>query len=229
MKPTIPITEWLGAEEEFSRAFQEKISEEQEKNGNNPSTWKHSGRRSAKYPDKEGRGYWDENGPGHIERWIAWRDANPHHSIWEAPDGQLGIELNLMVMFGGVKVKTIIDRVMNVGNELAIVDVKSGAHKPSSLLQLGVYACAVEIEYGVRPGLGTYYMTRKGEVTGFESLDHLSIPFVTHLFESFAERANAGKYLPMPGDHCVFCDGRNACALMNGRDARSHDVLSILK
>lgn len=223
------ITEWRGAEKEFALAFEEKVSEEQERNGNDPSTWKASGKKSARYPDKEGRQYWADAGKGHVQRWIDWRDANPHHSIWQAPDGELGVELDLMVMFGSVKVKCVIDRVMNVGNSIAVVDVKSGSHKPSSLLQLGIYACAVEKKYGFRPGLGTYYMTRKGEVTGFESLDHLTIPLVTHLFESFVKRANAGEYLPMPGDHCSFCDGRNYCALMNGRDARSHDVLSILK
>lgn len=214
----------------FNLAFDEKISEEKERNGNDPSTWKASGRASKAYPAKESDAYWRDNGHSHVDNWIKWRKANPNHTVWMAPDGVVGIEMDLTVWFRNVKVKLIIDRVMDLGNgNLGIVDLKSGSKKPSSYLQLGLYACAVEIEYGIRPRLGTYYMTRQGEVTGWESLDHFTIPFMTHLFATMDERVKGRNYLPMPGDHCGYCDGRKYCALMNGVGARTHDVLTKLK
>lgn len=219
----------FSAKEEFNKAFQECISEEVDRWGNPLNTWRASGKRSKAYPDKEDKSYWDKEGPIHVQRWIDWREQNYNqHPLWVTPDGELGVELNLTVYFGKVKVKAIIDRVINVNGYLAVVDLKSGSKSPSSLLQLGVYASAIQIKYGVRPSLGAYFSTRKGESLGFESLDHLSIPRLTFLFETFVENARKGKYLPMPGDHCSWCDVRKACALLNGRDAGMHDTLSLM-
>lgn len=226
------LTDTFSIQGEWDRAFSECISEESRRFGNDPNGWKASGKVSKAYPEKENKAWWQENGPLHVERWIKWRETLPF-PLWVTPDGEEGVELSITAMFGTVRVKAVIDRVIQTPQGLAVVDLKSGSKNPASLLQLGVYACAVELKHGVRPALGTYFSTRKGEVTGFQSLDHLSVPLLTELFEEFSLKAKWSherrKFLPAPGDHCSWCDVRNACSLQNGRDARKFDSLSLVQ
>lgn len=221
----------FSVQEEWDRAFAECISQEFEKTGNDLSTWRISGKVSRKWPEKENRAWWETEGPRHVERWIKWRETLPY-PLWFTPEGKPANELDLTVYFGSVKVKCIIDRVLDTPQGLAVVDLKSGSKSPVSILQLGICAGAVELKYGVRPALGTYFSTRKGEVTGFQSLAHLSVPLLTELFEEFVAKARWAyenrKFLPSSGDHCAWCDVRNACALMNGRDAKKYDTLSLV-
>lgn len=207
-------------------SFQAEITERQEKTGTDPSEWRASGRSSKAWPNAEDMLWWAANGPEFVQAYLEWRDGLSW-VVWTTPAGDPGIELDLRCTFGDTPVRAIIDRVfVNQFGELVVVDIKSGASAPQDQgLQLGFYASALEQVFGVRPVACYYWNARKGGVSEPVNVDHLTPQFIGKILTLFTQARDAGLFLPVPSNMCKSCSVRDACALLNGPDAKQYDSL----
>ena len=206
--------------EEFDRAVTKDVA----KSGFKPDTWFSAGRGKGQRDE-----WWQENGPQMARAFGDWWESTPDARIWIAPDGRPSIELELRVQFGDVPVVVFIDLIVQLGTALVVTDLKTSAREPSSLSQLGIYACAVELAYGIRPKYGTHFMCRgieqKDGSTRFfmppAPLDdyRYSIPYYTQQFQMLNAADEGGIFLPNPGDGCARCGVNYACDSVGGAEA----------
>lgn len=217
----IPIDEY------FIHSLDYHIAKEEAETGFPEREWMRSGARGC-----QDRDWWAANGPGLVANFTDWWESNPDVSVWITPDGEPAIELGLTVKFGDVEVQMYIDLVLQIGSALVVVDLKSGAKTPESLNQLAIYACGVELAYGVRPKYGTFFMLKgvgKEEPKQFfltpTILDgyQYSIEFWTRQLRMFDEAVCNGVFIANTGEHCKRCSVAYACAAVGGKDAMKFD------
>jgi len=216
-------------EEIWDQSFLEAIAETEAKSGTNPVDWRRGGRVSAANPDKENKAWWDNNGKKMFLDFItAWKDSQL--TIWESPQGVSGIEIELNSNFGDVLVKAYADLIaVTAGGELVVVDFKTGAYTPDSALQLGIYACAMEMKFGVRPTRGYYYSSRKATFLEAEGLHRWTIPLLTELFAQFNRGVESQIFLPNIGMACSTCGVKDYCYATGGELAQLYDPLATIK
>jgi RecB family exonuclease len=173
------------------------------------------GRATKAYPNKEDEKWWFDNGLAMVEAWETWRD-NSGWTIATMPDGKPAIELDIEVEIGGLPVKMVIDRVMQLTpegattNDYVVLDLKTGKTTPSSALQLGLYATGIELAYGWRPAWGTYWMAREGTISEPEHLEFYSKEFFEDLFSKFKTAREHGVFLPN-FNACKMCSVLEYC------------------
>lgn len=181
------------------------------------------------------RTWWLANGPQAVRNFTTWYDSNPDVHVWITPDGEPAIELELIVEFGEIPVRMFIDLVLEIGSALVVVDLKSGGKQPESLSQLGIYACGLELAYGLdyRPRYGTYYMLRgvgrdpenktyflqPVELTGYEH----SVEWWTVQFELLDQAIRQGIFVAHPQESCKRCPVAYACPAVGGDQAFRFD------
>lgn len=176
--------------------------------------------------------WWREVGPGYAKSFGDWYESTPDASVWIAPDGRPALELELRVMFGRIPVVVYIDLILKLGTALVVTDYKTSATEPDDVKQQGFYASAVELAYGPehRPKYGTHFMCRgmgKKDVEPKQffmtptPLDayRFSVPYYTAQLEALDAGAEAGIFLPNPGDHCRICGVSRSCDAVGGIDA----------
>lgn len=172
--------------------------------------------RSKAGQDKD---WWLVDGPRQVQGYIDWRRS----SGWNLLDieGVPCIEVKIEHEFGGIPVLGYIDRIMvNQDGIGAIVDLKSGARKPSSHLQLGMYAAAVREIYGIDIQWGAYFMTRKSEMTDLHSLVQYDKAYLDALIAPFARARELKVFVANPTSQlCGYCDVRHACIFQSGDSA----------
>lgn len=195
----------------FRNDFQARLDEQPDAN------WRAGGRKTAALPNGEDRNWWLSNGVLQVQKYAEWRRATKHQfKIWRSEAGVLGVEVAVDPEFtGGVVVKGYIDRVFQSGDELIIVDLKSGKNEPASFLQLGLYKVALEKEYGVKARFGAYYMTRKGELGNLVDLGRFTESMLARQFRDFKKGVEAEIFVPHVSMMCSSCDVRSACYAMN--------------
>lgn len=208
----------------FQREFTAAIHADETKSGFARGQWFKAGRGSG-----QTEAWWRENGPGMARAFGDWWEANPDARIWIAPDGRPGIELGLNVKFGDIPFVCYIDVVVQLGTALVVVDIKTSAKEPDNLSQLGKYACAVELKYGIRPAYGTHFMCRgAGDPKRYfmppEPLDdyRYSIPYYTAQLGMLNAADEAGIFVPNPGDDCARCGVNYACDAVGGIDGSKY-------
>lgn len=207
--PRLVPWEWAA---EWPRIFEATILQEEEQNGSSRDSWTIYGQPTKKYPLKENEDFWRDKGETYCRNWQSWREANPGYVEWITPDGEVGIELEFLVSFGGITMKGFIDRVFQLGNNIMVMDIKSGRTMPETILQLELYASAIELRYGVRPELGGFWDARKGKLIHPETLGQtVSTMDVIELVEGFVTTAETGHFLPRPGRQCTYCTYRFSC------------------
>lgn len=219
-RPDFPV------EEVFQLAFMDAF--EAEINGTTfpPEEWFTAGRGKGEDLD-----WWVLNGGVLAQNYIDWYESSQDIHIWTAPDGRPAIELDLDVPFGDVRVRMVIDQVLQVGYgptaPLIVTDIKSGSTKPRSPKQLGIYASGLEATYGVRPRYGAYFMCRG---TGKEETIYLQQPvelsaaqysmeYLAAQFEQFRGGVQGKVFLANPGENCRRCGVAYACTEQHGEDA----------
>lgn len=138
---------------------------ENERSGDyQPDQFYRSGRASKEFPNKEDKSWWFSKGPGFVKSWATWRDACGL-DIWETPDGEPGIELEVRAKLGDLQVLCYIDRVMvDQYDRLYIVDLKSGSSTDAWPRQLALNNLGLLDTFGVWAQFGGYWKARSGTI-----------------------------------------------------------------
>ena len=170
--------------------------------------------------------WWQDKGHEMVDRYVEWRKET-RWDIWEPEPGVPAIELEINFSLpGDIPVKTFIDRlfVTKVG-ELVLLDIKTG-RTPETPEQLGLYACAVDALYGVRPAWGFWWDASKGTHSAPLSLDRYTPRYLAAVYEDAIRGINAGCFPAKPANNCKdWCSVSRFCAAVGGRDAASVDPL----
>ena len=132
------------------------------------------------------------------------------------PAIELAFVFDLDTRLGPIRVRGFIDAVV-VGpdGKPRVRDYKTG-NSPGDDFQLGVYALAVLIKYGVRIDCGDYYMAGKKGIKGRPTkpydLREWTLEAVTEQFVEVEEGIIAGEFPPKPeADKCAFCSVNLSC------------------
>lgn len=216
----------------FAACWDEEIAKNVEQSPSfDPKDYTVTGRATAEYGGKRNIDWWADHGHEMVDRWIAWREAN-QWAIWEVeghstsprvPAIELAASFSLP---GDIFVKAYIDRVMvtPVG-ELVVVDIKTG-RTPETAEQLGLYACAIEALWGVRPTWGFFWDAQKGEHSQPYNLDMYTPDYMAGVFEEAVLGINAGSFMAKPANGCKnWCGVASACAAVGGAEAYLHDPI----
>lgn len=202
----------------FLSAFSDELFEEMRRS-NDPETGHYSvSGRSKLNPDGENAAWWLEHGPGMVAEWQTWREK-VGWPIWVMPDGQPGIELDILAEVDGWPVKAIIDRVFNVNGVPVILDLKSGKREPKDLLQLGVYRCAIQAKYGLTIDQGTYWMARTGQITPIYDIRKYTPALLSEYIREYAAGVENRVFLPHVSSLCPSCAMRKFCHAFGGESA----------
>jgi len=110
-----------------------------------------------------------------------------------------------------------------------VVDFKTGKSTPDSAMQLGIYACLMEMQFGIRPTRGYFYSARDAKFEEAEGLSRWTIPVMTELFAQFARGLEAEVYLPNIGMACSSCGVKDYCYAVGGELSSIYDPLSQIK
>jgi hypothetical protein len=177
-----------------------------------------SGRATKANPNKEDETFWQTTGPKWVDGYIAWRKTNTNWKIWQAPDGNPGIELALTPVIKDVAVKMIIDRVFEVNGELVIVDLKTSQSTPTSNLQLAFYRLGIQETFGIDVKWGTYYMSRGNNVSEMVDLSEYTRDKMEYLIETFDKARKAALFLPNTNSCQYMCGLTDYCQFSTKKD-----------
>ncbi|AMS01061.1 Cas4 exonuclease [Mycobacterium phage ArcherNM] len=153
-------------------------------------------------------------------------EANQEHHVDDCdcrpskPAIELSFSIVLETPLGPIRVRGYIDAVVVVNGELRVRDYKTG-NKPGDDFQLGVYALAIAMMFGVEaPKTGDYYMAgkkgKKAVVTEPYDLTEWTPEKIAERFHEVEEHIQAGEFpaLPEP-DKCNFCDVSYNCPVFS--------------
>jgi len=210
-------------------AFTAQIAEVETKTGTNPTDWRVGGRASKANPDKENKVWWDENGKRMFFDFVnVWQQSQMQ--VWTTPQNIPGVEIEFNNNFGDVPIKAFADLIAVLpSGEVAVVDFKTGSFMPSTAMQLGVYACCMEMTFGIRPTRGFYYNARKGEFEEAAGLNRWTIPLMTELFRQFSVGLENKIFLPNISMMCGSCSVKEYCYAYGGQLAQIYDPLAEIK
>lgn len=183
---------------------------------------------AGRWPKKNGYDWWRENAPLMVERYLKWRLA----TMWEVVDfaGVPGIECDLLVTLEFGQFRGAPDRVFRLpSGQLVVLDVKTGSTIPKEPLQLGTYACMIEMLGFERPAYGTYAMVKKEDpdemLTALVPLDKYTKPYLEGIYGPADAGIRMGAYAPKIGDRCRTCVVQKGCYAAGGEDSRLWDRL----
>lgn len=211
-------------EEQWADVFMSTVLKVESGTGIASDNWRVGGRRTKANPDGENIAYWQGEGLRQVEAYIQWLDR----CGWEIatmPDGRPGIEWDGVVQFASTPVQFIIDCVYSNGEDLIVVDYKTGSRSPSGVIQLGLYASGLERMLGVRPKWGSFYMTRRGELEDLTDLSPWGVDYFDHAFSAMNAQLALGWFPPNVSDHCNICSFRDYCVAINGSKSGSYPLV----
>lgn len=199
--------------EKWLEIFNEEVRLTEEKTGIPSSEWKTAGRKTASRPDGEDIAFWQSDGLKQAESYQKWLEQSGW-SIATMPDGRPGVEWDADVQFGGTPVRLIVDAIYQVGEDLVVVDYKTGSRTPFGMIQAGLYASAIERLYNVRPKFGAFFMTRTGALDDLIDLGHLTKDYYDYVYAAMNHSVMAGYFPPSVGDSCRMCSFIEKCPAM---------------
>jgi hypothetical protein len=203
----------------FAEAFGDELAKAEAESGDPRERFRVSGRKTKALPYGEDITYWQEElGPWMVSSTLqyfevdrGWRIADGPKDLPPDADGnQVGIEykVDLDGLFVGIIDRLEVDQFGN----FRVVDYKTGRARKSAQLQQ--YMSALKL-WGVRANYAAYFYTRKTELSEV----HLS-RWDEDTFMEFQNRYQVAiadeRWLPVPGDHCGWCDVRDHCAFASG-------------
>lgn len=194
----------------WAETWADTVRYTEERTGVPADQWRVGGRGKS-----EDLAWWQNAGLKQVEQYIEWYRKSGW-KIATLPDGKPGIEWEAEVHFGGAPVRLVVDAVYDNGSDLIVVDYKTGSKTPFGVLQLSLYASAIERAYGVRPQWGAFYMTRKGILDELVDLSHWGMDYFDYVFEAMNKQMELGYYPPSVGDHCRYCSFSPHCIAVKG-------------
>ncbi|GIG61151.1 hypothetical protein Lfu02_55230 [Longispora fulva] len=124
----------------------------------------------------------------------------------------VGLEVAFELEFNEVILRGFIDQVrVQANGEITADDLKTGAKKPESPVQLAVYAAALREIYGLNVHRGSYYMAKDGKAGKLLNVSH-PIEQLEAWFTMLNRGILAGVFLPKPGSHCTMCGMKPWCS-----------------
>lgn len=209
----LPAPELL--EFDATAAFNAALDEQLKEAGHRPGNVPEDGVRASR---EQREAWWRAEGPGMVQSYVSWREATGWR-VWEDGAGQLGVEYKIDVeLIPGreeTRIVAFIDRIfVTPAGELVIVDLKTGARKPDSNLQLGFYRAALMVQEGITPDLGGYFMNRKGamDVVG---LHKYSPEHVSQFALQLRRGVEANVFIPNVNSFCKSCGVAQHCWAQN--------------
>ena len=203
--------------EKWLEVFNDAVLDVEQKTGIPSLEWKTAGRKTALRPDGEDLPFWQSEGLKQVEAYQKWYDSSGW-KIATMPDGRPGIEWSADVLFGGTPVRFIVDAIYQVGEDLVIVDYKTGSRTPFGAIQAGLYAAGIEKATGKRPKWGAFFMTRQGTLDDLIDLSHLTIEYFDYVFGAMNHSVLNGWFPPSVGDSCRMCSFVDKCPAMGSTD-----------
>ena len=206
--------------------FNEHVEMQVHKTQTDPDFWRKAGRVSKDKPNKEDVVFWMGEGARQLALYATWLQTSGY-TIARLDDGTILSELETTTRFGDVEVKGFCDAVFNTpdGRKI-VVDLKSGTRIPNKTTQLGLYKVALLKEYGVATDGGSFFMTRKGELTDEVDLHQYTEQYFTTMFAKAEIARENDIFIPNPGDACRICDVSSACFVMSGHESWKYDSLN---
>lgn len=207
---------------EWEHIFGTHISRAEEQSGVSPTQWRTAGRKTKDKPNGDDLGFWYGEGFNQATAYAHWLET----SGWRVHghNGTPLVEVEVSGELGGVTIKAFLDAVLaSPGGALVLTDYKTGSRTPVGLLQLGTYRALLLQTVGIEVNLGSFYMTRKGEMTEPESLTRFTPEYLGGIYSRLAQGIEGGIFLPHLGDHCRTCDVSSACFARGGTDAYKFD------
>lgn len=177
------------------------------------------GKATKANPNKEDGVWWRNDGPVQVKQYCEWREAHSLLEIWHTPDGQPAVELAFDMPMDDYSpaVRGYIDRVFvnTATGDLIVVDIKTGSRIPADFTQLAIYATAVEVQFGVRPQFGCYYMSRKREMTTPMDLSRFNATMLGQWFAKAREGIERNIFIPHLTSMCGTCEVADFCYAKN--------------
>jgi CRISPR/Cas system-associated exonuclease Cas4 (RecB family) len=159
----------------------------------------------------------------------AFSRSDGRYDIAFVNDPELGeipaIEIPINVQIGGEEVVGYIDRVLydHHSDQYVVMDLKTGAMREDSALQLAVYARGLKEQYGLDAYSGVYYMVRKGE-GDYRTFEDYSDTILDNIFDTADAMIESDIFLPNPKS-CNGCGYKGFCQFTNGGDNTRLDIL----
>jgi hypothetical protein len=215
--------------EHWATVWSRVVAQGEERHGTPVDTWRTGGRKTKANPEGETLAWWQAEGLRQVEDYVAWMKGHDW-KIATMPDGKPGIEWEAEVSFGGTPIKLIVDGIYEDSHgDWIIVDYKTGSRTPSGVMQLGLYASAIERALGRRPKWGSYYMTRKASLDDLVDLTNWSMDFYDMQFGAMNAYMATGFFPAAVGDHCGYCSYKDYCVAVNGPKALQYPMVNPLK
>jgi len=165
--------------------------------------------------------WWGGEGVRQLESYLEWLEATQWEFV-EYADRPM-IEMDVSNWLGDVYVKGFVDAVMTDGDQVMLVDYKTGSRTPAAMMQLGIYRVLLRETTGIDATHGVWWMTRKAEPSEPVQLGRYTHDYVRTIFETFDRAVEQQVFLPKEGSHCFTCDVRSACYIQGGVDAWKYD------
>lgn len=213
---------------EWAEIFDAQIDELEHRTGVPVTEWRTGGRKTKTTPDGEDLAFWKEEGLRQVEAYGTWLSKSGWQ-IATMPDGQPGIEWKAETHFGGSPVRVIVDCIYKVGDDFVVVDYKTGSRTPFGMIQMGLYASAIERVYGTRPKWGAFFMTRKGELSDLTDLSPWSMDYFDYGFAAMNAAIETGYFPPNVTDACSYCSFADYCVAVNGSKSAKYPLTKITK
>lgn len=208
----------------WDKTYTDLLSEIEKETGTKREHWKRAGRLTKDKPNKEDAVWWQLEGVKQLIAYNTWLRTKHYRVYVEGDD--IYSEKETTVTFGDVEVKGFLDAVMvTPDGELFVMDAKSGTRKPSTALQLGLYATAIKMAGGPIITKGAFMMTRTTELTELIDVSKYDENYFTPIFAGLKTGIENKIFLPNPGDPCFTCDVKDSCYTVGGIDSWKYDTL----
>ncbi len=228
-----------GLDQLWQEVFNQEV-EKQKLKFPDVSVWRTAGKKSKAKPDGEDYLAWMDLGPRFVQNYIDWRTSSAMN-LWcdaivgvDPSTGEVetteAIELPLEFEIADWKARGSIDRVFwsASGEDLVIVDIKSGARMPDSDLQLGLYAVGMEVQYGERPTHGMFFNVRQNKLSRAYDLSNYTVDSIGQLGVQFKRGIKNEIFLPHKSALCNYCPVNRGCAAYGGEDSHLYTIEKVL-